>query len=237
MEDLKKFYDVVAGELDAGKEPEQLSSAGLEHAKKKKPGTVQRKEQLENQLTLLQKDSKELIELSDKARVTNEDVDPVVRGDALQALIKLYYKFADRVRVKLTEPLLDEEGNALKQFAMKRLDPEKADAQWSRLEKDLELAHKYYPDLKLESFFTGDDPPIKVALVRGIEAEEFNAVVMAERARQQFEMREAEIRAAIAAADKDLAEQRAARKADADLGAVAKVEKKIKEEPPTMALH
>lgn len=208
--DLKKFYEMEAGELDTGEEkPAPLHGVA---AAQGKPGPARRKELLEQQLVHVQKQSDDLSNLMERAKLKEgEAPDTPGRLEALGELIQQFYKLTRNVKVKLKDALMDpnDPTKELEKFAMKTLssDKETGDAQKAILESYMKIAEKFFPNIKMDEIETADKPPKRVVVVLGLEAEEFNAIVMAEKSRVQYE-------ASMAQINKDIIEANAAIETD-----------------------
>lgn len=235
--DLKKFYEVEAKELDAGDtEPTLPPSRAQREASKKKEPPQLKVIRLSDEQARFDLQTRELVKLMDDAKIKDgESPDSPSRLEALGALIKQFYKAARIVSVKLLEPLLDAEGEPLRKFAMKELDPEKADRQMERLRQDVELASKYFPGVRLEEIRSADDK--RVAVVYGVDAEAFNAVVAAERARMLREKKSADMTAEIDKAHQEVESERKARQAAAASDTPVAAKLGGREDEKSLAIH
>lgn len=187
--DLKEYYEEQSKELDAGdKVPPPLASAAYKEASKKKD-PLQRRELLGQELQRVEKQSKELVQLMDAAK------SGVV--DALSMLVEAFREPARQVRVKLLEPILNKDGKHMPVFGMKELseDPAVAERQREKLRENFSIARQYFRDIELREVDTADNK--KIVVIVGVDAEEFNAVVKAERVRIQLEKRTEQINADI----------------------------------------
>lgn len=211
--DLKDYYEEQSKELDAGDNtPPPLATAAYKEAGKKKD-PVQRKELLGQELQRVEKQSKELVQLMDAAK------SGVL--DALAMLVEHFREPARNVRVKLLEPLLNAEGKHLQLFAMKELseDPAAAERQRERLRDNFIIAKQYFRDIEFREIDTADNK--KVVVIVGVDAEEFNAVVKAEKFRLQLEKRTEQINADIERTQKEIEDAR--RKQTVDETAASRV--------------
>lgn len=192
--DIRAYYSTSAGEIETDTPP-PLPARGLKVATQKKD-PVQRLLTLNQEQRQVQEDTQKLSKLMEDAKAD-------VPG-ALETLVDAFRKVAKTVRVKLLEPLLDGEGNALKQFGMKELssDPAKAEKQLATLKEHMELAKQYFPKLEMKEITSADDK--KIIVVLGADAEEFNAVVAAEKHMRQLRQKESTIKQAMAATQKEL---------------------------------
>jgi len=194
--DLKEYYEQESKELDAGDNapPAIPSAAYKEAAKKKDP--AQRIVLLGQELQRVEKEFKNLVQLMDAAKsgVT----------EALITLIDAFREPARIVRVKLLEPLLDKQGNPLQQFGMKELsdDPAKAESQRTRLKEDFALVRQYFRNIELREIDSHDNK--KIVVIIGLDAEEFNAVVKAEKTRRNMEAKTMQINADMEKAHKEI---------------------------------
>ena len=227
--DLKEYYEQESKELDAGDKapPPMASNAYKEAAKKKDP--AQRKELLGQELQRVEKQTKELVQLMDAAK------SGVI--DALSMLVDAFREPAKIVKVKLLEPLLNKEGKHLNAFGMKELsdDPAKAEHQRSRLRDDFIIAKQYFKDIEFREIDTADNK--KVVVIVGVDAEEFNAVVKAEKTRLQLEARTEQINAEMEKAQKEI-EQARLRQKELDTSAASKVAtSKAKASESDLVLH
>lgn len=190
MEDLKSFYQKPPKELDAGEAEPEIPSSSWDVAQSEKQ-PVKKKRLLEKQQALIRKQIESLDKKINPARLSEGETPE--REAALAALIEYFRRAANVVKVRLVEPLYDHQGNALKEFAMKRLspDPEVAEKQREALHAHMEIASRFFPQIELRYITSKDNET--VAVVIGVGAEEFNAVVMAEKTRQAYRAREAQI--------------------------------------------
>ncbi len=212
--DLKEYFEEQSKELDAGDEaPPPLASAAYNAASKKKD-PARRKESLGLELQRVEKQTRELVELMDAAK------SGVV--DALTTLVDSFRESARIVRVKLIEPILNKEGQHMLVFGMKELaeDPAVAQRQRERLRENFGLASQYFKDIELREIDTADNK--KVVVIVGVDAEEFNAVVKAEKVKLQLEARTEKIHKDIEQVEKDIEDARV-KQAALDTSAAGKV--------------
>lgn len=228
--DLKAYYEEESKELNADdKSPPAIGSRAYAAASNKKD-PVQRKELLGQELNRVEKQAKELVQLMDTAK------SGVI--DALAQLVDAFREPARIVKVKLLEPILNKEGKHLPAFGMKELsdDPAKAEKQREQLRDNFIIAKQYFKDIEFREIDTADNK--KVIVIVGADAEEFNAVVKAEKFKQQLDKRTEQINKDIEQSQKDIEEARAKQKA-LDTSAAAKVAaaKAATANDPDLVLH
>lgn len=196
--DLKEYYELESKELDAGdKAPPPLASSAYREASKKKD-PFQRKELLGQELQRVEKQTKELVQMMDAAK-----------SGVIEALIFLVDAFrepAKIVKVKLLEPIKDKDGKELMRFGMKELseDPQKAERQREKLREHFSIARQFFKDIELREIDSADNK--RVVIIVGVDAEEFNAVVKAEKTRLQLEDKAVKINADMEKAQKEIEE-------------------------------
>lgn len=196
--ELREYYEQSAKSLDEGNTvPSEPYPRAFDAASKEK-NPKQRLKQLQKLQQHMEIDRKQLTDLMDKASVKDaEQADSPARLQALAELLAEFpQKIASVIKFKLHTPLLDKDGRTVREVAMKRLDdenPAHAQAQYRILEDQCKLVQKYYPDVEIRLINDKDNKPIAVVL--GVDAEEFNAIVQAEKTLAKLKQREANIAA------------------------------------------
>ena len=237
--ELKEYYEQAAKSLDDGDTTPAEVYPRAFNAATKEQSPRQRLKQLQQLSHNLEADRRQLSDLMDKASVKEgEAADSPIRLQALAELLAEFpQKIANLVKFKLTDPLLDKQGNKVKEVAMKKLDaqnPEHAAAQFRILEEQFEKVQKYNPDIELRLIHDKDNSPI--AVVIGINAEEFNALVTAEKTLEKFRQREAQITKEVADAREAL--EKEAKLKQGEQVAATNVEKvSAPSTSKTLALH
>lgn len=212
VEDLKKFYE--SKDLDGSDTiPETPSTHGYVEAKRAKTPS-QKRLLLNEELNRVQRETTDLFRLMDEAKAREGEPETPER---LQKLAELVGRFRiaikKTVKVYLMEPLLGPEGAPLAEFAMKELakDETRADRQMEILRKHVDMVKQYYPGIELKEIISLDpenttdpqNPATKrVAVVLGIGAEEFNAIVLAENTRRMHEAKLKQLKSDIEDIDK-----------------------------------
>lgn len=134
---------------------------------------------------------KSLDSLKELMRMAETKFDDFARS-GLEALKQAFPSQKTTIqKVRLPKQLVDfYGGDASKlEFGAQTLDrdPQKSDAQYEKLQKDVEMAKKYFgEDIHLHRIDYGNGKP-SVAVVMGVDAEAFNAVISAERKKTQLE--------------------------------------------------
>lgn len=194
--ELKHFYEQEAGELNTDAKPASLPSHGFRVANSQSD-PVRRLMQLSREHKRVDDDRKELEHLLTVAKGDDADA----KDSAIGRIIEKFGKVAKKLKVFFSEPITDSQGNAVGKVAMKVIT---SDAQLEKLKQHVEVAKMYFPEL--EFLVTKDVKNRDVAIVIGVDAIEFNAVIAAEKAKKAMEDR-------IARLDDDM------KKAQADLEA------------------
>ena len=102
-------------------------------------------------------------------------------GPAMAEVMSRFGSEPTELKITITMPLRDSSGVKPKMYGMKLIHSEK---DWADLVSDTELARKYFPDIELLTVPTVDGR--NLAVVSGVTAKEFNAVIAAERLKDRL---------------------------------------------------
>ena len=118
---------------------------------------------------------KGLIKLLDQAKSGNEA--------AMYSIVKDYGFEPNELEITITKPLRDAQGNEPEKFGIKLI---RSEEEWAAITRDWETAAAYFPGIELHNMPTTRRGK-RLAVVMGVGAKEFNAVIMAERRRENLE--------------------------------------------------
>jgi hypothetical protein len=102
---------------------------------------------------------------------------------ALAEIIKRYGTDPNEIEVTITEPMLDGHGNPPELYGIKLI---KSEEDWMAITRDWETAAVYFPGIELHNLPTTRRGK-RLAVVMGVTARDFNAVIAAERRRTTLE--------------------------------------------------